>query len=666
MKTLQQKLNSTWWIFLVFVMAFSACSEDLGLSGSGNADNDEWPLKNVDPKQTWMTSQTVQIDISIDGEADITAQTIMNENVTVLGQKHLKGSGVMFLDVPQGIGGSFGLVYDDGMSPKQYRQINLTGNNANVIDVNFQSESATQASAPAIQRASTRAATASSLYSYSILADCGYMNFGSWAWKDIAIALTEGLKSYDNHKAMIDYEIMSRGEVTSGGEFHSSETVYLSMLYGYTGTTDTRVVGYYTHSGDYSDIEFHDIADVLKYDYFNEKAKVQYQLDNNTSQWYDANFDYRDGDKLPAYKNPAQDINTPSNAKNSARIGDDAYNTLLVSEVYGDRVTAIRGLTFKLEIPPKKIYGFYLRTTALLSETQKTKLKKLGIPDDKLPTYAANYTNANMNTGSGKEVIRSAMAIYDNFTFIGLDDNTSGGDYDCNDVTFALSNVRGEKLIPKFTEASLNSSLNEETLKEHPEYSNPPSLEEIKHQSWTLAFENAGMDNDFDFNDVVLKVTPNTTTHQAEVKLLATGAQRKTEVYFKDEFLGEVHDLFDVDITTMVNTTSSTATKKPVTLSSISWPENATMETQRMNFSLKVYNEDDTLDREFSMADLLNDRKSPQALCVAGDWKWPKERVNVYTAYPLIGKWGVNFNNSEYSNWYAQPHQDKVVTPLSE
>ena len=666
MKALMQKLNPALWVIVVFALAFSACSEDTGLAGTENGENSGWPLNSVDPKQTWMTSETVQLDISIDDEADITAQTIMNEKVTVLGQKHLKGSGVMFLDVPQGIGGSFGLVYDDGVSPKQYRQINLAGNNGKVIDVSFQSESATQASAPAIQRASTRTATASSLYSKSILADCGYMNFGSWAWEDIAIALTEGLKSYDNHKAMIDYEIMSRGEVTSGGEYHASETVYLSMLYGYTGTTDTRVVGYYTHSGNYSDIEFHDIADVLKYDYFNGKAKVQYQLDNNTSQWYDANFDHTDGDKLPAYQNPAQKINTPSNANNSARRGDDAYNTLLVSEVYGDRVTAIRGLTFELNIPEKKVYGFYLRTTAAPDEAQKTKLKKLGIPDNKLPKYAANYTNANMNTGSGKQVIRSAMAIYDNFTFIGLDDNTSGGDYDCNDVTFALSNVRGEKLIPKFTEASLNSSLNEETLKEHPEYSNPPSLEEIKHQSWTLAFENAGMDNDFDFNDVVLKVTPNTTTHQAEVKLLATGAQRKTEVYFDGTLLGEVHTLFGVDTNTFVNTTSSTATRKAVTLESISWPEDATMETQRMKFSLKVYNEDGTLDREFSMADLLNDRKSPQALCVAGDWQWPKERVNVYTAYPLIGEWGVNFNNSEYSNWYAHPKENTVVTPLSE
>ena len=64
------------------------------------------------------------------------------------------------------------------------------------------------------------------------------------------------------------------------------------------------------------------------------------------------------------------------------------------------------------------------------------------------------------------------------------------------------------------------------------------------------------------------------------------------------------------------------------------------------------------------MADLLNNQKSPQALCVAGDWQWPKERVNVYTAYPLIGEWGVNFNNPKFYNWYSQPKADAVVTLL--
>ena len=174
------------------------------------------------------------------------------------------------------------------------------------------------------------------------------------------------------------------------------------------------------------------------------------------------------------------------------------------------------------------------------------------------------------------------------------------------------------------------------------------------------------MDNDYDFNDVVLKVTPDTQNGKAEVKLLATGAQRKTEVYFNGTLLGEVHELFGVSTDTFVNTTSNTATRKAITLPSIEWPKNTTMEAQRMNFSLKVYNDDGTVDREFSMKDLLNDMKSPQVLCVAGNWKWPKERIAVHVAYPLIGKWGVNFNNEEYYNWYSQPKADAVVTLLEE
>lgn len=46
------------------------------------------------------------------------------------------------------------------------------------------------------------------------------------------------------------------------------------------------------------------------------------------------------------------------------------------------------------------------------------------------------------------------------------------------------------------------------------------------------------------------------------MKLLATGAQRKTEVYFKGTLLGEVHEKFGVSTDTFVNTTSNTATKK--------------------------------------------------------------------------------------------------------
>ena len=640
-----QKLNPALWVIVVFALAFSACSEDLGLAGTENGENSGWPLNSVDPKQTWMTSETVQLDISIDDEADITAQTIMNEKVTVLGQTHLKGSGVMFLDIPQGIGSSFGLVYDDGVNAKQYRQINLVGNNAKVIDVNFQSASNTKSVAPAAQRASTRAATNNSPYGNSIIEDCGYLNFGPWGWGDVKKALVESQNSKNNMSTLIDYELME------GGELLANDDILLSFLYGHTGQTAARTLGYYYHSvGSYSDIVFKDIAEVLKLDYYNGKAKVQYQVDDKPT-WYDANFDYRD--------DPANPSQTPAN---SVRKGDDAWNTLNVHNYYGDRLTAIRGLTFKLSIPKGKEYGFYLRTEEKLSTDQKTKLTNLGVTDSNLPEYSANYSCAAMNTKTNN--FRSAIAIYDNFTFMGIDDDLGGGDFDCNDVTFALSNSKGEKYIPEFTDGTKNSNWNKDVIEKHPEYINPPSLEETNLQSWTLAFENAGLHNDYDFNDVVLKVTPDTQNGKAEVKLLATGAQRKTEVYFNGTLLGEVHELFGVSTDTFVNTTSNTATTKAVTLPSINWPQNTTMEAQRMNFSLKVYNDDGTVDREFSMKDLLNDKKSPQVLCVAGDWKWPKERINVYVAYPLIGKWGVNFNNPEYSNWYSQPKADAVVTLL--
>lgn len=86
-----QKLNPALWVIVIFALAFSACSEDTGLAGTENGENSGWPLNSVDPKQTWMTSETVQLDISIDDEADITAQTIMNEKSDRSGTKTPEG-----------------------------------------------------------------------------------------------------------------------------------------------------------------------------------------------------------------------------------------------------------------------------------------------------------------------------------------------------------------------------------------------------------------------------------------------------------------------------------------------------------------------------------------------------------------------------------------------
>lgn len=635
----------------MLLVGISACSEDLGLKAPNEIHSEDWLNGEADPDQTWITSVAMQVDLSVNGQGTVTAQTIGNNTPVVLGQKQVSGKDVMLIDVPQGIGSSFGLVYDDGSANKQYRRVSLTGDLHQIENVVFDgttSQAFTKMMAPA-----SRGTVNAALYGNSVMEDVGYMNFGAWAWDDIALALIESQDASKFHTALIDYEIMSRGEKGAGGEYHGGEEFYLSFLYGHTGTMDSRVLGYYTHSANsYSDIEYHDISEALTYDYLNDKAKVQYQLDGNTSVWYDANFDYKDGEGLPSNNTTAAD---------AKRRGDDAYNTLLVNKAYGKRITAVRGLTFKINVEKGKKFGFYLKTTGALTADQRNRLTNLGVPADRLPSNQYNFSFAPMNNG-GKH--RSTFSIYDNFSFMGLDDSpNSGGDLDCNDVTFALSNSQGTKYHPEFTEETLESSKNQETIKDNPQYTTPdaPNVEGDTLQSWTLGFENAGTDVDFDFNDVVLCVTPNTKDHTVAIRLMATGAERDTYVYYGETPLGEVHELFGVKPGHMVNTVDEGLQRNSVLLAdNLPWPEGYTMETHRHLFQIKVEGINNEMTTINSSIMLGENKDIPQVLCVAGKWNWPHESINVEHAYPLIGNWGRNIYNPKFWNWYSQPEHHKI------
>ena len=655
---------------LLLCAASVSCTEDNELEKLQPNESGNW-LTDIDPNQTWITSVPVRINIVGESGATVTARTVGNQKVTILGQKEMKGNGVMNIDVPQGIGTSFGLCYDDGSVQKQYCEVVLTGETKQEVDVDFVSH-ADNGALLTTRSVSTRAATNQSLYGNSYIPDCDYLNFGSWAWASISQALEEAKDPTIKHIAMIDYEIMSEGQLSSLGEFEAQETIYLSYLYGFTGQYSSRILGYYTYSqANFADIEYQDIAECLSLDYFNGKAKVQYQLDGK-DKWYDANFDHMDADGLglpkPTYGN-------------AARRGDDAYNVLKVFEAYGDRISAIRGITFKLDIPAGKKFGFYLRDTGSLPASQKTQLLGLGMPEDRLPKNGMNFTNAVMN--NPKEVkYRSALAIYDNFTFMGIDDNLdSGGDKDCNDVTFALSNVKGEKFRPKFTEETINSNLNSGVLEEHPDYANRPEVkdpnqqgevteEERKEnlQAWTLCFEDGGTALDYDFNDVVLKVVPDTKKHTMSIWLLAAGGQRKTEVYYDGHYLGEVHQSFGVDSQVMVNTQDNGTKKDPValTIDEYEWKEGYTMNNNLNLFTIKVYNpEGSAVHSIIHGGQTTNEEgkgeKIPMTLCIQGEWEWPLETVPVHTAYPEMGLWGKNVSDSNYWNWYTQSKPGHIV-----
>lgn len=622
----------------------------------------------ADGKQNWVTAIDMQLNIIDNNGSTVSAYTIGDETPVLLGQKVMKGNGVLRLDIPQGVGSSIGLV-SDNQNGRQYQRIYLAKNNKQVEDVDFtkgtnsssvpMNETSNAAKAVKSRVVSNtgntplpnqKATHNSALNGNSVATLNGYSSFGGWAWESLLEALPENVLAEINNPDGVSYEFTSDG-YQGKGVYGDNTIVNLSYLYGYTGNSKERVIGYYTHSdGTYEDLELHDLGESLFYDYLaspgstDYQAKVQYQLDG-ADKWYDANFFYTDGEGvLVNEKNSSVSV-----GYNDKRYGDGVYNTFLVHWNYGERVSAMRGLTYQIKIPKGLKYGFYLRINSeTLNADHKTILENKGIDVSKLGNNEINFSNADLNmaqtsgNGAGKKVYyRSSYKQTSLFSFLGFDDSSTVGDADCNDVTFGFMDADGKPGPHQFN-----------------------AQEEL--QSWTIGYENQGMDADFDFNDVVIKVTPNPVTHKAKIQLLAAGGIYKTELYFGSQRLCEVHEAFGQTADgkgeyRMVNTQTVKPTEAAVDLGEVDWPADYTMSTNGAMFNTKVTLTDGKQYTASPGTYVGENKDVPTAVCVAGDWEWPKEFTNIFEAYPLIGEWGKNVNSKDYWNWYAQPKSGNVV-----
>ena len=51
----------------------------------------------------------------------------------------------------------------------------------------------------------------------------------------------------------------------------------------------------------------------------------------------------------------------------------------------------------------------------------------------------------------------------------------------------------------------------------------------------------------------------------------------------------------------------------------------------------------------------------PQAILVAGAWKWPKEGVNIMKAYDAFPKWSKDVTQQVIWNWYSNSKPNTCV-----
>lgn len=618
--------NRIWTLLIASELLWGGCSKEYVSEYDRISSSFEQNLDGeIDHIHFWKTAVTLQVKVISDHKVRVYAYNNVEGKNVLYDYKMLEQGGTVLLTIPQGMGNNFILSCVDIYQTNTQR-INLDGRLRLTAEVEM----------PVQMLHSTRSATInsgqtftppSSLYGHSISPHKGYQEFDVSHWRyiaDLAYTTSNPLEAGE----ICNYELISKGRFN------------IVMLAGFAGTQDQRILGYYTHSrGRYDDIEFTDLTETHYIDYIASPnsddylCKTQYQLDN-VDHWYDANFDYRDG------------FDPPYTIR-SERLNDDAYNTLFVNRRYTTRVTRMRGLSFEIDVPVGKRIGFYLRMPSRINIKQQQQLINLGIPKT---TLTANFGEANFSAMIFNTDLkhRSMVKVMDGFAFMGMEDEDTKGDYDCNDVMFGIA-------------AQMEYEM--------PEVVQPEDDETLKYDHvlpWTLAYEDVARGRDFDFNDVVIRVTPDFENETAKVVLCAAGSPYKMNLHYNgpegDVDLGEVHQLFGEGAECSINTLSSRTEIDEITVAHVPWPHSYTMQQDADRFYLTVQRGNcigcDEMITFNSQPGLM-----PQAILVEGTWCWPKEQIPIFTTYSEFASWGKDYCKTAYWSWYSYPKSNTFVTP---
>jgi hypothetical protein len=168
-----------------------------------------------------------------------------------------------------------------------------------------------------------------------------------------------------------------------------------------------------------------------------------------------------------------------------------------------------------------------------------------------------------------------------------------------------------------------------------------------------FAFEDLGTSDDFDFNDVVVRVSAPDANNQSTVELCAIGGTLQQKVFLDNVQLGqEVHNYGDFGANT------KTVVGVPIAiLETITVPQDVAVAD--LNINIQVTRKDG------QVVTIRGPQpgETPFRVTVMGDdegkWFWAKERTNISDAYTQFGLWGANMDNNP--DWYKSPNNNKVI-----
>lgn len=168
-----------------------------------------------------------------------------------------------------------------------------------------------------------------------------------------------------------------------------------------------------------------------------------------------------------------------------------------------------------------------------------------------------------------------------------------------------------------------------------------------------FAFEDLGTSEDFDFNDVVVRVSVPDANNQSTVELCAIGGTLQQKVFCDNIQIGdEIHNYGEFGDNT------KTVVGMPIAqLGTVTVP--AGRSVADLNISIQVVRRDG----QVVTIGGPQPGETPFRVTVMGDdkgkWFWAKERTNISDAYPQFGKWGADMDSNP--DWYKYPVKSGIV-----
>lgn len=587
--------------------------------------------------QMWRTAVKLNVKVVSDATTQLWLMSDSDEG-TLYDYREAAANSTTTMVAPQGQGNTLYLVGISGLE-KNVVTVNLSGKTFENVVLNFTETNSSEI--PSIFQAKAAESFSSkvnapnnSLYGKSIL---GNSEQNQLTDEQLAEGFHMLETSYIEFVPAKELGLNCNYELESNGDFDI--TWYAGNCMSYT----PHVLGYYYHSpGTYDDITYVDISETEIYDYIDGKAKVQYKVNQEAAErygviadhWYDANFDMGD-----TFEDASPNM--------AVRKGDDAYSTMAVYDRYGSDITAIRGISFTIKVPKGMRVGFYDRIEDVAQPEQYDRLVKMGIKPytSRAKFKAMNFSCEAMNMNI-KGSYRSCIVESGHAYWLGMENDYTGGDLDCNDVIFQISS-KLDIHMPDIVTPEIK-----------------PNVFPGDKMPWTLAFEDVYRNADFDFNDCVIKLVPDYENERCCVTVMAAGSTDKMYLHYDgpdgDINLGEIHSILGGSSASPINTTSTMPTASFVQIDCVPWSRDYDIQKDARRFYIEVKR-----GKCKDCSDILQlpevPGQLPQALLVADEWKWPREGVSINTAYKTFANWCKDITKTAYWSWYTYPNSNSCV-----